>query len=81
MARSTLSSVLLASSDPERLRAWYIAALAPEKDARVNGHLTLGLGGFYVLIDSPDDVTVRNPDPGRMILNFDVDDAPAVAFR
>jgi uncharacterized glyoxalase superfamily protein PhnB len=79
MARSTLDSILLASTDPERLRAWYVAALSPEEDVNVNGYRLLKFGGFYVMIDSRSDITDENPEPGRLILNFDVDDARAVA--
>ncbi|MCW4354279.1 VOC family protein [Hoyosella sp. YIM 151337] len=43
------------------------------------GYQVLDFGGFYVLIDSRDDVGTKNPEPGRMIINFDVDDARAVA--
>jgi len=42
----TLSSILLASTDPERLTAWYCAAL----DATVSEDGFLSLGGFAVLI-------------------------------
>lgn len=33
------------------------------------------------MIDSRSDVADKNPEPGRVILNFDVDDARAVAAR
>jgi uncharacterized glyoxalase superfamily protein PhnB len=76
-----LGSILLASTDPERLRAWYVDALSPEEDVNVNGYRVLKFGGAYVMIDSRTDVTDKNPEPGRMILNFNVDDARAVAAR
>lgn len=79
MAKSSLGSMLLASTDPERLRAWYVAALSPEVDENVDEYRVLKFGEFYLLIDSRSDVTDKNPEPGRMILNFDVDDARAVA--
>ncbi len=81
MKQSTLGSMLLASTDPERLRAWYAATLAPEEDANVEGYRMLSFGGFYVMIDSRDDVGKTNPEPGRAILNFDVADARATAAR
>jgi predicted enzyme related to lactoylglutathione lyase len=81
MAQCTLNSILLSSTDPERLHAWYVAALAPEGDERADGYRVLKFGAFYVVIDTRDDITDKNPEPGRIILNFDVDDARAVAAR
>jgi SAM-dependent methyltransferase/predicted enzyme related to lactoylglutathione lyase len=81
MASPTLGSILLASTNPDRLRAWYAAALAPEKDTVENGYGVLKFGGFHVLIDSRTDIGEANPEPGRLILNFDVDDARATAAR
>ncbi|RVX46313.1 putative enzyme related to lactoylglutathione lyase [Nonomuraea polychroma] len=81
MKRSTLGSLLLASTDPARLRAWYVTALEPESDTDVNGYGVLKFGEFFLFIDSRDDVADKNPEPGRVILNFDVDDAQAVAAR
>jgi predicted enzyme related to lactoylglutathione lyase len=81
MKRPSLDSILLASIDPERLRAWYVAALDPEENTDVDGYRVLSFGGFYVLIDSRSDVADKNAEPGRVILNFDVADARAVVAR
>jgi predicted enzyme related to lactoylglutathione lyase len=81
MTRPRLDSILLASTDPERLRAWYAAALDPEENTDVDGYRVLSFGGFYVLFDSRADVADKNPEPGRVILNFDVADARAVVAR
>jgi predicted enzyme related to lactoylglutathione lyase/catechol 2,3-dioxygenase-like lactoylglutathione lyase family enzyme len=81
MTKSRLNSMLLASSDPERLHAWYTAAFEPEQDTKTNGYRLLTFGGFTILIDRRDDVTGSNAQPGRMILNFDVADARAVVRR
>jgi predicted enzyme related to lactoylglutathione lyase len=81
MATPTLSSILLGSTDPERLHAWYTAALPPQTDSREGAYRILGYGGFYVLIDSRSDVGTTNPEPGRVILNFEVEDARATAKR
>jgi len=75
MGKATLGSLLLGSSDPERLHAWYCAALAPERTR--DGFLDFG--GVEVLIDRRADVGAKSPEPGRMILNFHVDDARATA--
>jgi predicted enzyme related to lactoylglutathione lyase len=81
MTKARLNSMLLASPDPERLHAWYAAAFEPEQDAKTNGYRLLTFGGFTILIDRRVDVSGSNPQPGRMILNFDVADARAVARR
>ncbi|MBA3310741.1 MAG: VOC family protein [Nocardioidaceae bacterium] len=81
MTHPTLGSILLASTDPQRLRAWYAAALAPRKNEDVEGYGMLDFGGFYLMIDSRDDIDEVNTDPARVILNFDVDDARVVAVN
>jgi predicted enzyme related to lactoylglutathione lyase len=74
--------MLLASTDPERLRRWYATVLDPEENADVDGgYRVLKFGGFYLIIDSRADIGDKNPEPGRFILNFDVPDARAVAER
>jgi hypothetical protein len=70
-----LGSILLASTDPERLRAWYAEAF----DAVPNRDGFLQFGGVAVLIDQRDDVAERNPEPGRVVINFHVDDVSAAA--
>ncbi len=75
MATPTLGSVLLGTTNPERLRAWYVAALSPEQSD--DGFLDFG--GVALLIDGRTDVADKNPEPGRVILNFHVDDAHATA--
>ncbi|MEU8246103.1 VOC family protein [Nonomuraea sp. NPDC048916] len=81
MKRPSLDSILLASADPERLREWYAAALDPEENADFDGYRVLKFGGFHLLIDSRADISDKNPEPGRVILNFDVADARAVVAR
>ena len=67
-------SMLLGTTRPAELRAWYIKALAPE----FTGGGPIDLGGFLLVIDGRDDVRARNDEPGRMIMNFHVDDFDAV---
>jgi hypothetical protein len=68
MKRPTLDSILLATTDPDRLGAWYAAALEPEEDTKVDTYRVLTFGGFHVLIDRRADVSDTNPEPGRLIL-------------
>jgi predicted enzyme related to lactoylglutathione lyase len=81
MKRPSLDSMLIASADPDRLRDWYAAALDPEENTDVDVYRVLKFGNFYLMIDSRSDVGDKNPEPGRMILNFDVPDARAVVTR
>jgi predicted enzyme related to lactoylglutathione lyase len=81
MKRPSLDSILLASTDPGRLRDWYAAALDPEENTDVDAYRVLKFGALYLLIDSRADISDKNPEPGRMILNFDVADARAVVER
>jgi catechol 2,3-dioxygenase-like lactoylglutathione lyase family enzyme len=75
MPTPVLASVLLASTDANRLRSWYEKAfgVAPNPDG------FLRFGGVSVLIDSRDDVGDRAVQPERVILDFHVDDARAAA--
>ena len=75
--RPTLGSMLLGTTNPARLLAWYRAAFGVEPDT--DGFIDFG--GVAVLIDHRDDVEATNPEPGRLILNFHVDDARAIAAR
>ena len=68
---TSVNSILLASTDPARLRDWYAAGLDPVERADIDGYLILRFGGFYLMIDRRADVGDKNPEPGRMILNFD----------
>lgn len=77
MATPALGSILLASTDPDRLRAWYRAALAPDQSSEG----PLDLGGVKVVFDRRSDIDDKNPEPGRAILNFHVNDARGVAGR
>lgn len=74
-------SFLLSSTDPDRLHRWYVEALQPAVNDSANGYRVVGFDGFYIMIDSREDVSAKNPEPGRYIVNFDVDDARAVSAR
>ncbi|MFL1378112.1 MULTISPECIES: VOC family protein [unclassified Nocardiopsis] len=78
---ANLDSMLLASTDPDRLHDWYAAALEPHSDDDVDSYRVLRFGHFHLLIDRRDDVGPKAADAARMIINFDVDDARAVAAR
>jgi predicted enzyme related to lactoylglutathione lyase len=84
MAAPPLGSILLGTSNPRRLRDWYAAAFGPDGGAFTEVTPTMfaaNFGNVGLLIDGRDDVTDTNPEPGRVILNFHVDDARATADR
>ena len=69
-----LSSILVGSTRPSELREWYRAVLAPGD----SGDGLVDLGGIHLAFARRDDVTPTNHEPGRMLLNFHVDDFDAV---
>jgi catechol 2,3-dioxygenase-like lactoylglutathione lyase family enzyme len=71
------NSILLGTTRPEELRAWYIKALAPE----FTGDGAIDLGGFLLAIDGRDDVAAKNDQPGRTIMNFHVEDFDAATAQ
>lgn len=70
-----IGSILLASTEPRRLRSWY--ELAFDVPADHDGFLHLG--GVGLLIDGRDDVATRTAEPARVLLNVHVADARATA--
>ena len=70
-----LSSLLLASTDPDRLRKWYAGMLGAEPDP--DGFLHFG--PVAVLVDGRDDLAATAREPGRVILNYEVTDIAATA--
>ena len=75
MTIPSLGSLLLASTDSDRLRAWYVAAFDVRPD--VDGFLPFGPVG--VLIVGRDDVAASTVEPGRVLLNYHVTDIAARA--
>lgn len=78
---TTLGSIMLGTTNPDRLHEWYSTVLPPDSDDRQDNYRILGYGGFYLFIDARDDVQATHPDPARTLINFEVDDARAVADR
>ena len=71
MATSVLGSVLIGSTDPDRLRSWYRAAFAPDQPEQG----ALDVGGVLLVFDKRPEVADKNPEPVRMMVNFHVGDA------
>lgn len=72
-----LGSILIGSRDRDRLAAWYSAAFS----VTPNEHGVYVFGDVGVLFESRDDVSKDNAEPGRHIVNFNVDDAQECSER
>jgi catechol 2,3-dioxygenase-like lactoylglutathione lyase family enzyme len=75
MATLKPGSIVLGSTQPEKLREWYLKVLAPEQAGNEEGFIRLD--GFILVIEGRDDVDAQNPQPGRVLVNFHVDDFDA----
>lgn len=75
MPAPPLDSILLASTDPQRLRAWYVERLGGVSDP--DGFLHFG--PVAVLITPHDNLGPRTAEPGRFVLNFTVEAIQPVA--
>ena len=77
MPTPNLGSLLLASADPDRLRAWYGEAfdVAPDPDGFIS------FGSVAMLIVGRDDVAAVTAEPGRVLLNYHVTDIAGSAAR
>jgi predicted enzyme related to lactoylglutathione lyase len=86
VATPTLGSILLGTADPNRLRDWYATALAAGDGGEGFTEVTPTMfaatfGDTSLLIDGRSDVAGKTREPGRVILNFHVQDARATADR
>jgi predicted enzyme related to lactoylglutathione lyase len=70
-----LHSLVLGSSDPKRLAAWYQAAFAPDVEI-TDSMLHLGQGTF--VFEQRDDVAAQAAESGRIIINIRVDELPVL---
>ncbi|MCT2593661.1 VOC family protein [Streptomyces sp. N2-109] len=75
-----VGGILLGSTDPARLWEWYRGAFAPDAQ-RDEQMFTLELGGSYLIFEERDDVGEKAAEPGRIIVNFEVDDIRAAEQR
>src|SRR5258708_18370100 len=62
------------SGDPKRRGAWYRAAFAPQ--AQAGGVRALGQGDL--IFEQRDDVAPQAAEPGRIIINIQVDEFPVL---
>jgi predicted enzyme related to lactoylglutathione lyase len=65
--------IVIGSRDPDRLIAWYRAALEP-LGARWETHKLVIGDGMYVGFDGRDDIAGKSSESGRHLVNFHVSD-------
>ncbi|GAA2143029.1 VOC family protein [Actinomadura napierensis] len=70
-----LGGLVLGSDDPERLSDWYREAFAPKAEPGT----VLMVGGGRLVFDGRDDLGPAAREPGRILINFYVEDIDAVA--
>jgi predicted enzyme related to lactoylglutathione lyase len=78
---TTITSMLLASTDPDRLRRFYATVFDPVANDDMRQYGILLFGNFCLMIDKRDDIGPANAEGPRVILNFEVADAGATAAR
>ncbi len=70
-----LHSLVLGSSDPKRLAAWYQAAFAPDVEVTDS---VLQLNQGTLIFEQRDDVAPQAAEPGRIIVNIQVNELQAL---
>ena len=75
-----IGGLVLGSTDPARLWEWYRDAFAPDAE-KEGAMLGLDLGGTYLIFESRNDVGRKSVEPGRILVNFEVDDIRALEKR
>jgi hypothetical protein len=75
VSEARLHSLVLGSSDPKRLAAWYQSAFAPDV-AVTDSVLRLSRG--TLIFEQRDDVARQAAEPGRIIVNIQVDELPVL---
>ncbi|GAB3976823.1 hypothetical protein GCM10029978_064800 [Actinoallomurus acanthiterrae] len=70
-----LGGLVLGSDDPERLSAWYRAAFAPSAEPST----VLTVGDSQLIFERRDDLAQNTQEPGRILINLNVEDVQAVA--
>jgi predicted enzyme related to lactoylglutathione lyase len=71
MTTIALGSILVGSTDPDRLRSWYRAAFAPDQPEQG----PLNVGGVLLVFERRTDVADKTQEPARTMVNFHVSDA------
>ncbi|MBF6065451.1 VOC family protein [Nocardia terpenica] len=69
ISEAGLSSLVLGSTDPKRLGAWYQSAFAPDVEIEDS---VLRLTQGFLVFEERDDVATQATEPGRIIINIQV---------
>ncbi|WP_165949900.1 VOC family protein [Micromonospora sp. KC207] len=72
--------LVIGSADPQRLSAWYHAALAPDSEpGDVLGRPVVEVGGARLVFDKRADVADATTEPGRILINLFTPDIQGAA--
>lgn len=69
-----LNSILVFSEDPKKLADFYKKVLQKEPDYEEEGYYGLSAGKTFLMFGSHEKVKGRNPNPERLMFNFETDD-------
>lgn len=69
-----LNSILIGSEDATRLTDFYTKVLGREPEWSSDGFYGWQAGSGYVVIGPHTEVTGKNAQPGRLIMNFETND-------
>jgi predicted enzyme related to lactoylglutathione lyase len=72
-----LNSVLIGSSDPQKLADFYAQVFATKPGWEGNGFTGFDAGGTYLMVGPHDKVHSANPNPERILINFEAADFEA----
>ncbi|MCO5969036.1 VOC family protein [Actinoallomurus soli] len=77
MTEVRLGGLVLGGDDPDRLSAWYRAVFVPSAEPGT----VLTVGGSRLIFERRDDLEKSAREPGRILINFYVEDIEAVTAR
>jgi len=69
-----LNSLMLFSPNPEKLSDFYAKVFDKKHDWEDGGYYGFKSGDFFLTIGSHDKITDSNPQPERMMINFETED-------
>ena len=69
-----LNSILVFSEDPKKLADFYKKVLQKEPDFEDEGYYGFSAGKTFLMFGPHDKVKGKNPNPERLMFNFETDD-------
>ncbi|HEY0808040.1 MAG TPA: VOC family protein [Pseudonocardiaceae bacterium] len=76
---TVFGGLVVGSTDPGRLSAWYRVAFAPDTEpGDILGRAVIVVGGSRLVFDKRSDISAKTTEPGRVQINLFVTDIKAV---